>query len=163
MKPDDLVEIESIKQLKYRYLRHLDLKEWDEIATCFVESATASYGGGAYSFEGREAIIAFLRRSMDSRAMLTSHKVHHPEIEITAPNRARGVWALEDTVVHTELAVTVRGAAFYHDEYVKVGGEWRILHTGYKRVYEELQPRSDDTRLTASWWETDGKTQIPAP
>jgi bile-acid 7alpha-dehydratase len=163
MTPEDLVEIEAIKRLKYRYLRHLDLKEWDELAGCFTSRATASYGGGAYVFEGRDAIMDFLRRSMDSRAMLTSHKVHHPEIELTASNAATGVWALEDTVLHTELGVTIGGAAFYRDEYVKVGGEWLIRHTGYKRVYEELQPRSADARLTASWWDTDGKTHIPAP
>ena len=29
-------DIEAIKQLKYRYLRTLDLKQWDEFAECFV-------------------------------------------------------------------------------------------------------------------------------
>jgi len=33
MTPQDLVEIEAIKRLKYRYLRCLDLKLWDELAT----------------------------------------------------------------------------------------------------------------------------------
>ena len=32
MTPEDLVEIEAIKQVKYRYFRFLDLKQWDEIA-----------------------------------------------------------------------------------------------------------------------------------
>ena len=27
-----LEDLEAIKQLKYRYWRHLDLKEWDELA-----------------------------------------------------------------------------------------------------------------------------------
>jgi hypothetical protein len=73
LNPEDLVEIEAIKRLKYRYLRHLDLKEWDELAECFTDDATASYGGGAYAFSGREEIMSFMRRTMDSRAMLTSH------------------------------------------------------------------------------------------
>ncbi|MEY2453161.1 MAG: hypothetical protein QOD92_2735 [Acidimicrobiaceae bacterium] len=162
MTPEQLVELELLKRLKYKYVRCLDQKLFDEIGDCFVEEATASYGGGAYTYEGRDAIIDFLRTSMGSTKMLTSHKVHHPEIELTGPTTATGVWALDDVVVMSELNLTVRGAAYYTDEYVKVGDEWRIRHTGYKRVYEELAPRAADITLTASWWDTDGRSSLPA-
>ncbi len=33
MTPDELVEIEAIKRLKYAYSRCLDTKAWDELAT----------------------------------------------------------------------------------------------------------------------------------
>ena len=59
--PDDLVEIELIKRVKYAYFRNLDLKQWDEIRELFTEDASASYGGGAYAFEGRDAIVEFFR------------------------------------------------------------------------------------------------------
>ena len=160
--PDQLVDIELIKRLKYRYIRCLDLKLFDEVGECFVDEATASYGGGAYTYEGRGAIVQFLRNSMGSTTMLTSHKVHQPEIELTGPDTATGMWALDDLVLLTDLDLTVRGAAYYTDEYVKVGGEWRMRHTGYKRVYEELAPRSTDITLTASWWDTDGRSSLPA-
>jgi hypothetical protein len=157
-----LVELEQIKRLKYRYVRCLDLKLFDEIGECFLPAATASYGGGAYTFEGRDAIVDFLRRSMGSTTMLTSHKVHHPELELTGADTATGVWALEDTVLLTDLGLTVRGAAYYTDDYVKEDGVWRIGHTGYRRVYEELAPRPADVTLTASWWDTDGRSTLPA-
>jgi hypothetical protein len=32
MTPEDLVEIELIKQVKYKYMRCVDQKLWDEIA-----------------------------------------------------------------------------------------------------------------------------------
>ena len=162
MTPEDLVEFEQIKRLKYRYVRCLDLKLFDEIRTCFVDTATASYGGGAYTYEGLDAIIGFLSTSMGSTKMLTSHKVHHPEIELTGPDTATATWALDDVVVLADLGMTVRGAAFYEDEYVKVGDDWRIRHTGYKRVYEELAPRPADVTLTASYWDTDGRSSLPA-
>ena len=161
MTPEDLVELELIKRLKYRYVRCLDLKLFDEIGDLFVEGATASYGGGAYTFDGRAAIVEFLRSSMGATTMLTSHKVHHPEIELTGPDTATGVWALDDTVLLTDLGLTVRGAAYYTDDYVKDAGEWRIRHTGYKRVYEELAPRPDGVTTTASWWDTDGRSTLP--
>ena len=162
MSPEDLVEIEQIKRLKYRYVRLLDQKGWDELADCFTSDATASFGGGAYAFEGREAILGFYRRNMSSELMLTSHKVHQPEIELTGPDTATGVWALDDVVVHGEYGITVRGAAFYQDEYRKEEGGWRIHHTGYRRVYEEVEPRRADLRVTASWWATDGRSELPA-
>lgn len=161
----DLAEIEAIKRLKYKYMRCLDQKLWEDIEDCFVEDATAAYGGGAYSFQGREAIVAFLRRSMGAESFHSSHQVHHPEIEITGPSNARGVWALQDVVIDTGWEITVRGAAFYEDEYVKTDGTWRIRATGYKRIYEEIQPRKDvaGLRLTASWWQTGGQSELPVP
>ena len=60
MTPDDLVELEQIKRLKYAYARCLDLKLWDEIAGLFTPDAIAAYSGGGYTFEGREAIVEFL-------------------------------------------------------------------------------------------------------
>src|SRR5262249_11382463 len=66
MTPEDLVELEAIKRLKYAYARCLDLKLWDEIAGLFTEDAVAAYSGGGYTFEGREAIVDFLTRSMGS-------------------------------------------------------------------------------------------------
>jgi bile-acid 7alpha-dehydratase len=152
MTPEDLVELEAIKRLKYRYVRLIDTKEWDELETLFVPDATATYSDGKYAFDGRDAIMAFLRESMASANMLTSHKVHQPEIELTGPDTATATWALEDVVVHLDYNMRISGAAFYRDTYVKQDGQWRIKHTGYERIYEEMQPRSDDIKLTARKW-----------
>jgi hypothetical protein len=160
MNAADLVEIEEIKRLKYRYVRCLDQKRWDEIAECFVPDAVASYGGGAWAFEGRDAILEFLRSSMGSEQFLSSHRVGQPEIDVTGPDTARGVWALADLVCQLEFGVDIRGAAFYEDTYVKVDGQWRIKSTGYKRTYEEIQPRSSDVTLTASLFETGGRSSL---
>jgi SnoaL-like domain len=164
MTPEDLVEIELIKRLKYRYARCLDLKLWDEIASCFTSDAVAAYSGGGYSFEGQEAIVDFLRRSMGAETFHSSHKMHHPEIDLTGSETATGVWALDDVVVMTDFELTIRGCSFYEDEYTKHDGTWRIRRTGYKRVFEEIQPRSpvEGLRLTASWWATGGRSELPA-
>ncbi|HEX8803734.1 MAG TPA: nuclear transport factor 2 family protein [Acidimicrobiales bacterium] len=160
MTPEDLVEIERIRQLKYRYCRYLDQKRFDAIGELFTEDATASYGGGTHELAGRDAIVGWLGAAMASTAMLTSHQVGQPEIELVGADEATGVWALHDVVVLDELGFTVRGASFYDDRYVRVGGEWRIRHTGYRRVFEEIEPRSHEVRLTASWWATDGRSSL---
>ena len=139
----DLNEIEAIKRLKYRYCRTLDQKLWDELAQCLTEDCRSAYGDGHFSFAGRAAIMTFLRDALGPKTRISSHRVHQPEIELTSPTTATGVWALDDVVIETEAKLTIRGAAFYHDEYVKVGGEWKIRHTGYERTFEEMAPRKE--------------------
>ena len=65
-------------------------------------------------------------------------------------------------MLETPWPIPLRGAAFYEDEYVKLDGEWKIKSTGYRRTYEEIQPRKEVTglKLTASWWSTDGRSEI---
>lgn len=137
----DLQELEAIKRLKYRYLRCLDEKRWPELEDCFTAEATSAYAGGKYAYAGRDAILKFLVGAMDRPGFLSSHRVHHPEIDFTSATTATGVWALEDTVIDTEHGITLRGAGFYHDEYVKLDGSWKIRHTGYQRTFEEVQSR----------------------
>jgi hypothetical protein len=152
-----LDELEAIKRLKYRYLRCLDQKRWDELETCFSEDATSAYSGGKFSFDGRDAIMDFLRKSMGADSFLSSHTVHHPEIELTSDTTATGIWALHDVVIETRANIVIRGAAFYRDEYVKVDGEWKISSTGYERTYEETFSRGDvpSLKLTANCWTDD--------
>jgi bile-acid 7alpha-dehydratase len=164
MSPEDLVEIEAIKRLKYRYARCLDQKLWDELGGCLTEDAVAEYSAGKYRREGRDAIVAWISDAMGAETFLSSHRMHHPEIDLTGPGTARGTWALEDTVVETAFGITIQGAAFYEDEYRKVDGAWKIAHTYYKRTFEELFPRAsiEGLRLTASWWGTGGASDLEA-
>lgn len=162
--PEDLVEIEAIKQVKYRYARCLDQKLWDEMGDLLTADAVAEYSAGKYRHEGRDAIVGWISEAMAAETFLSSHRMHHPEIRLTGPGTAHGTWALEDTVVETAFGITIQGAAFYEDDYRKVDGEWRIARTGYKRTYEEIFPRAaiEGLRLTASWWATGGASDLEA-
>lgn len=159
----DLEALEAIKRVKYKYMRCLDQKRWDEIRECFTEDATAAYSGGKYGYEGRDAIVGFLEKSMGAESFLSCHRVSHPEIEIDG-DAATGTWALEDTVIEEAWGITIRGAAFYEDRYVKTAEGWKIQHTGYLRTYEEIQPRAnvEGLKLTAHWWKTGGQSELDA-
>lgn len=158
----DLEAIEAIKRVKYKYMRCLDQKRWDEIRECFTDDATAAYSGGKYAYEGRDAILEFLSSSMGADSFHSSHQVHHPEIRLTSETAATGTWALQDVVIDLKWEITIRGAAFYEDAYLKRDGVWRIRHTGYRRLYEEMESRKDrpDLKLTASWWQSGGASDI---
>lgn len=164
MDVQDLLEIEAIKQLKYRYMRCVDMKLWDEMASLFVPEATCSYGGGRYSYQGRDEIVSWLEKSMDRDGFHSSHSVHHPEITLLGPTSAKGIWALEDIVIDMDHEIQISGAAFYHDRYAKREGEWLIEHTGYDRVFEQVESRRDrpSLKLTASMWSTGGASAIDA-
>ncbi|MFM7068657.1 MAG: nuclear transport factor 2 family protein [Actinomycetes bacterium] len=160
--PADLCDIEAIKQTKYAYLRCIDQKDWVGLVEVFWEDATASYSGGNYEYEGRDAIVAFITQNMGREQFHSSHRVHHPEIALSG-DRATGTWALEDTVLDTEWKFLLQGAAFYNDVYERRAGEWRILHTGYRRSFEYIVPTEsiNGFTVTASWWGTDGRSTLP--
>jgi hypothetical protein len=147
----DLITLEKLRQLKYRYLRALDLKLWDEFADTLAPDATAKYGE-RLSFTGRDAIVDYMRTTVGPE-IITVHQCHHPELEVDG-DRATGRWALDDTVIITEHRAVLRGAAFYEDEYVRDGEVWRIQHTGYERIYEAMFSLADlpSYQLTANRW-----------
>lgn len=136
-----LEEMDAIKRLKYKYVRYVDSKLWNELAQCFIPEATTSYGG-KYNFAGLGAILDFFKK-YNPPDVITKHHVHHPEIELTGENTARATWALDDYVISLKGDWSHHGTALYQDEYVKVDGEWRMKHTGYKRMFSERWTRSE--------------------
>jgi len=129
---DLMADIEAIKQLKYRYLRTLDLRLWDEFTECFVPDATGAYGGR--DFADRDSLVAFMRENMND-GMISMHQAHHPEITVSG-DQATGTWYLHDKVMVPEFDYLLEGAAFYSDEYVRTPDGWRIKSTGYRRTFE---------------------------
>ncbi len=159
----DLAQIRAIEELKYRYVRGVDLKDWDLLAATLAHDAKASYSGGVLTLSGRDAIVKYMRDNLGSETRLTSHKVHHPEISVSHDGTASGVWALEDVVLDLDTGVRIVGSAYYEDAYVRTDSGWLIQSTGYRRVYEVLEPQVDGSTLTASWWSTDGRSNLAPP
>ena len=153
----DLAALEEIRRLKYRYLRCVDLKLWDEMADVFTPDATVDYGtralGQPVRLAGRDEIVAFLRDRLGPD-IITVHFASQPEIDVDG-DEASGTWSFEDTVIATEYRVLIKGAAFYQDRYALGGdGRWRISHTGYVRTYEVMMSLDDapSLKFTANRW-----------
>jgi hypothetical protein len=135
-------DLEAIKALKYAYFRHLDLKEFDDLGALLTADATASYEDGRRSYEGRDAIVGFLKEALGNPGFVTQHHGHHPEITFSGDDEATGRWYLEDRVIIPEFDIEIAGTAFYEDRYVRDGCRWRIAHTGYERIFEERRAHS---------------------
>lgn len=139
----DLEEFEAIKRLKYKYLRCIDSKQWSELREVFTEDAKVTYDKGRYSESGVDAIMKFLLGTLEPTEIASMHQVHCPELTITGPTTAKGVWYFHDFVVNPGETSggmpghsILQGAGFYSDEYVKLGDGWKIEQTGYERTFE---------------------------
>jgi ketosteroid isomerase-like protein len=142
----DLATLEEIKQVKYRYLRCVDTKLWDEIGDTFTEDAVVDYGTQAFGkplkMTGRDEIVAFFRENVGPD-ILTVHSAGQPEITVDG-DTATGIWSFQDTVIATAYKIAIVGAAFYHDRYRREpDGKWRISQTGYRRTYEAMMSLDD--------------------
>ena len=92
-------DIDDIKRVKYRYLRALDTKHWDEFADTLTEDIVGDYGsslGEEHHFTDRDSLVEFMRTSMPAN-VLTEHRVTHPEIDVDG-DEATGIWYLQDRV-----------------------------------------------------------------
>jgi hypothetical protein len=147
----ELYAIEQIKRLKARNLRCLDLKRWDEMGETFAENCTTSWVDGKLRYEGRDAIMEFLKKTPFAvgEVAITVHQPASAEIEITSETTAKGIWRLYNPVWFRHTGHSYMLLAFYHDEYEKIDGEWKISHTGHEYVLEESFDRKDVSSLKA--------------
>ncbi|WP_433424052.1 nuclear transport factor 2 family protein [Microtetraspora malaysiensis] len=153
----DPTTLEEIRRAKYRYLRCLDLKLWDDFADTFTDDAVAAYDTPMLReplrLAGRDAIVGYMRATLGA-GMITTHLVSHPEIEV-GDDDATGSWCLEDTVIVMEHRLLIRGAGYYRDTYRRCpDGRWRISGTGHERTYEFSVSLDDlpSLRFTANRW-----------
>src|SRR5947209_17058687 len=82
-----------------RYCRLLDTKDWAgwrEIFTDdFVSDTTPS---GGVLITGADNMVEFMKKTLGKPSQPTVHQVHAPEVELTSPSTAIGIWALNDIV-----------------------------------------------------------------
>ncbi|GAB2997106.1 nuclear transport factor 2 family protein [Mycobacterium bourgelatii] len=143
-------DIAAIQQVKYRYLRALDTKHWDDFADTLTEDIKGDYGsslGKELHFTNRTELVDFMRSAMPA-SVVTEHRVTHPEITVNG-DTATGVWYLQDRVIVAEYDFMLIGAAFYRDQYRRTENGWKISATGYDRTYEAtMSLKGLDFKLT---------------
>jgi len=121
---DKMEALEAIKQLKARYFRTMDTKDWAGMRQVFTDDVvvdTSESGGGIV--RGADELIEFLRATLQD--VVTVHHGHMPEIEITSPATATGIWAMEDFLRWPDGG-ELHGFGHYHETYERIGGAWRI-------------------------------------
>jgi hypothetical protein len=132
-------DLEAIKQLKARYFRLMDTKQWDAWGDLFTENAVLQASPDPEErFRGRDEIVAKVSHLL--RDAVTVHHGHMPEIEIHG-DTATGVWAMDDFVEMPQLVL--HGWGHYHEEYAREDGRWRIRSSRLTRLRLDIQPKPD--------------------
>lgn len=132
-----LADIEDIRQLKARYFRFLDSKQWSKLATLFTAHPTidvgVKYGSGKELAEKTAALLG------DAPS---AHQGFLPEIQVHG-NRASAIWAMEDYVSFppgSGYTNGFHGYGEYHDTYQRINGHWYIDSTVLSRFRVDTVP-----------------------
>jgi 3-phenylpropionate/cinnamic acid dioxygenase small subunit len=127
-------DVQAIKRLKSRYFRLMDAKRWDEWRGLFADDATFDVQGRP-TIEGADAWVASVSGGLGPGVSV--HQGHMPEIEVTGPGAARGVWAMASYIElpsDGEPRSGWQNYGHYTDEYRRVGGDWRIASLRLTRL-----------------------------
>lgn len=154
---DQLLAIEAIKQLKARYFRCMDTKDWAGFLAVFTpdavidasEALTPKDHTGALLIidgvvppapnpDGRSdnvtKFVADLSKTLDG--VSTIHHGHMPEIELTSRTTATGIWAMEDMLRWPRGSAVreMHGYGHYRETYELLPQGWRIKTLKLTRV-----------------------------
>ncbi len=129
-----LTAIRAIEDLKARYFRTLDTKDWAAYRAVFADDLVADFRAStmepdeANLTHGADAYVAGLAPVLEG--VVTVHHGHMSEIVIHTPTTAWGIWAMEDKLWPGEGSVLpfrfMHGYGHYHETYVKQDDGWRI-------------------------------------
>jgi hypothetical protein len=143
---DRLTAIEEIKQLKARYFRSMDTKDWAGLESVFSPDAALDMRGEAADKSkaaeglviGAANIMPFIRNAVID--LVTVHHGHMPEIEIVSETTATGIWAMEDILRWPEGAAlkSLHGFGHYHETYRKIDGRWFIQSSRLVRLRVDI-------------------------
>ena len=133
-------DFKAILELKARYARAMDTKQWDDYGDCLTEDIDAQFDGmprpsrdlpTVGRMHGRASIVQQCREWLNE--VVTMHIVFLPEITLTSPTTAKGIWAFRDEL-HMKTCIFT-GQGHYHEDYVKQGHRWRIARLKATRVH----------------------------
>ena len=129
---EELLELESVKELRLAYSHCFDSKDLDGLVDLFTEDAICEFGpdyGG--DWVGKEQIranfAAYAEREGDAFEVL--HAVSNPIIRIIDPETAHGRWYLHDLFTSEGQESPLGLYGIYDDLYKKVGDRWHIHRT----------------------------------
>jgi hypothetical protein len=139
-----LLAIEEIKALKARYFRCMDGKDWTGLRAVFASDLVADFRDSTSPrnedllFHGADVYVAAMSPVLTP--LLTVHHGHMPEIAVTSPTTATGVWAMEDKIWAPPGSMPwtrLHGYGHYHEAYRREGDGWRICEIRLSRLHVE--------------------------
>ncbi len=150
---DRLIAIEEIRQLKARYFRAVDTRDYPLMGQTFCKDAHFDFslcmtvhplggepvGAAGPVIEGRAAIMAWIEASM--AGFTSCHHGHCHEVTIDSATEAHGVIAMNDEIRDASRTRRLLGASgHYWEKYRFEDGAWRIAHIKLTRLFNDIAP-----------------------
>ena len=131
-----MADVEAIKQLKARYFRALDTKDWEAFRQVFTDDVVIdTTEAGGERIAGADAFLEYLGQALAGTT--TVHQGHMPEITLTSDTTATGIWALHDIVIWPG-GMRLDGFGHYHETYAKGPDGWRIASSKLTRLHADF-------------------------
>jgi hypothetical protein len=133
---------EAIRNLKARYFRLMDTKQWDALTGCFTRDMRVVTPEGAIYVEGGAQYAEGLRASLEHAT--SCHQGLTAEIGFADDGTATGIWAMQDVITWPEAHPTtgwkaILGRGHYHETYRIEDGEWRIATLMLTRLRLDIE------------------------
>ena len=136
---EELQVMEGVRQVKARYFRFTDAKDWEGLATVFCRNASLG-GVDGPTFGGVKAIVDLIRHGTDR--VTTVHHGHCHEVWVDSPDQAHGIIAFEDLGFSNKTdELVMHGYGHYHEIYRREDGSWRIWECKIARRTVVDKPR----------------------
>jgi hypothetical protein len=145
-----LIHILDIQQLKARYFRTLDTKDWPGLEAVFAPDAVidfresmgqpADQADQSMLTHGASALVAKLAPVLGD--VLSVHHGYMPEITLESPTTARGIWAMDERLRAEPGSVMpfkwMDAYGHYHERYVRLENGWRIKELRLTRLRVDM-------------------------
>ena len=140
-----LEDLNAIKDLKGRYLRACDRKRPDEMRDCFVPQGVLIEADGFPSFHDREGWVQlFTELAVNNPNIMDMHHGQNPQIVLTGPDSASGVWDLHFSQINLKERTVVSMAGEYRDEYLRQEGRWLIKSSKFRQTAFQMRKVGED-------------------
>jgi hypothetical protein len=131
-----LEDIQAIQELKARYFRSCDRKLPAQMRDCFLPQGAVIEADGFPSFDDREGWVRlFTELAVNNPDVMDMHHAQNPEIVLTGPDSATGLWDLNFSQINLKQRTVVNLAGEYRDEYLRREGRWWIKSSRFRQTY----------------------------
>jgi hypothetical protein len=140
----ELVDHRAILELKARFVRTVDAKDWAGYRAVFADEGTFDFGGG-FVVQGGDAFVAAVSGQLVGAVSV--HRAFLPEVTVESATEAKGTWAVNDYIDFGPAPATgerrgFQGFGYEHETYRKIGGAWKIAAWYLHYIRLDALPRT---------------------
>jgi hypothetical protein len=135
-----MLDYKEILELKARFVRTVDAKDWKGYRDVFHSEGHFDFGGGL-TVQGGGAFVEAVAGMLEGA--ISVHRAFLPEIDFKSSTEAEGKWAVNDYIEWKPDPATgerrgVQGFGYEYELYRKIDGAWKIA--GWRLYYIRMDP-----------------------